>query len=250
MAPSYDPQDALDFITPQLGNVSLDAPAKGICANNAQTMLWNIYPWRWARKTLPNITLVDGQQEYTGTNVPTDFMQLIQAECVRTDSTPNVVWEMDIKSMVYSDPQTKFFPVREIAYLQELNTQAGGFRVSNPSIGTGVTAVVRGVYRFTPVTKYISTNLTTNFAELPDQYFGTYAEVLMYYIYRYTGDPRAGEAQYNRKQRRVGYSGQLAVAMDSIDIMLEAEDAQDTETIFPVNPLGYFGRMTGRSILP
>ncbi len=247
---NYSPNDALLYITPQLANVTLDATAKGTCADNAQRMLWNISPWRWSRKTLPNITLVDAQQEYTGANVPSDFMQLIQVECVRTDSSPNIVWEMDIKGFVFSDPQTKFFPIREICFLQELNTQVGGFRISNPSIGTGVTAVLRGVYRFTPSVKYTSANLTTAFAEQPDQYFHVYCEVLLYFIYRYVGDPRAGAAQYNRKQRRVAYTGQLAVAMDAIDIMLEAEDASDTETIFPVYPLGYFGRMTGRSILP
>jgi hypothetical protein len=152
---------------------------------------------------------------------------------------------------VYEDPGSKNFPCRDIAFIQELNSGAGGFRLGpTPSIGTGVTAVVNGTYRKTPTTKYTSANLTTDFAELPDQYFHVFVEVLFYHILRFVGDPRAGAINYDRKRRQAVYNGQLGVAMDAIAVMAEMEDLPDVETIVPLEPLGYFGRMTGRSLLP
>ena len=235
MAPSYDPQDALNAITPQLGNVTLDTTASGIVANEAQMLLWNYAPWRWERKVSTSLfTVVDDTQDYTA-GVPSDFMQLLEAELVRTDTTPDEVTHLDIKNYVYTDQSTKNFPIGEIAYLQELNSGAGGFRIPNPLIGSGVTAIVRGVYRKTPATKYTSANLTTDFVELPDQFFYLYKEWLLYAILRFVGDSRAGTATF--QNGRWAFTGQLAIANAFSEQALQAEDYGDTQTVAPSESL-------------
>lgn len=235
MAPSYDPQDALNEITPSLGNVTLDATAKGIVADNAHKLLWNYAPWRWERKVSSSFfTVVDDTQDYTA-GVPSDFMQLLHAELVRTDTTPDEIWHLDIKNYVYNDLSNKIFPFGQIAFLQELNSGAGGFRIPNPSIGSGVTAIVRGVYRALPTTTYTSANLTTNFSELPDQYFYLYVEWLRYAVYRFIGDDRAGTATF--QNGRWAFTGQLAVANAFTEQALKTEDYPDTMTIAPTESL-------------
>ena len=238
MAPSYDPADAYNAITPQLGNVSLDSTAKGTVADNACKWLWNFAPWRWERKSLSAFSLTDDTQTYTAA-VPSDFMQLLQAEVVVTSDTPDTVRELDIKNWVDTDPTEKMAPVSlgRICYLQELNSGVGGFKIPNPSIPSGTTATIRGVYRATPATKYTSANLTTDFTELPDQYFHVYQEVLLWMVYRYIGDSRAGHAQ-STSGGRIMYTGQLGVMMDAVGLMFNAEDYADTNTIFPSESLG------------
>lgn len=237
--PTYDPADAYNAITPQLSSVVLDSTAKGTQANNAQNFLWNAYPWRWTRKILPDITLVDDTQDYSGANVPTDFLQLLQVSCVRTDTTPDHVWELDIKPWLPLDPQSKQFPLRQVAFLHELNSQAGGFRVlPNPGISSGVTAVIRGTYKFKPSVTYTSANLTTNFAELPDSYFYVYEEVLRWMLFRYVGDKRAGSTLIDGRGNKQ-YTGQMGVMMEAIKTAMLTEDLPDSDTIFPEDPLGF-----------
>lgn len=246
---TYDPQDALNQITPQLANVTLDATAKGICADDAHRILWNYAPWRWERKILPNIAVVDGQQDYTGGSVPSDFMGLLQAELVITSETPNWVGEMEIKSFVHLDPKVKvpLTSVRDICFLQELNSQAGGFRITNPQVAPGQTAVVRGVYRKLPTTKYSSANLTTDFTELPDQYFYLYVEWLLWRIYRYIGDPRAGTATF--QSGRWAFTGQLAQATALTEQVLLTEDFPDTDVVHPAEAFGHTG-VNAPSVFP
>lgn len=236
--PTYDPTDAYNAITPQLGNVSLDSTAKGTLADNAHRWLWNFSPWRWERKTLSAFSISNETQTYTA-SVPSDFMQLLQAEAVITSDTPDSVYELDIVKWIDTDPTEKraLTKLARICYLQELNSGAGGFKIPNPSIPSGTTAQIRGVYRALPTTKYTSANLTTDFVELPDQYFHVYQEVLLWMVYRYIGDERAGLAQA-ASGGRIMYTGQLGVMMDAVELMFKAEDYPDTETIFPSESLG------------
>lgn len=248
-APTYDPTDAYNVITPQLSNVTLNATAKGHIANIAHLTLWNVYPWRWTRKILPDITLVDIQQDYTGTAVPSDFHQLIQASVVRTDTTPDTIYELDIKTWLAQDAVSSGAIPRWIAFLHELNSAAGGFRfLPVPGVSSGLTWVARGIYKKTPTTTYTSANLTTNFVELPDMYFPAYCEILLWHAYRYVGDARAGAASAGNRGRR-SYSGQLAVAADAVEQMLQAEDMGDVDTLFPDEPLGFF-RPLARNLFP
>ena len=239
--PTYAPSDAFSKITPQLGNIALDSTAKGTLADDAQRYLWNVTPWRWERKALSAFSLTDNTQEYTAA-VPSDFMGLLQAELLITSQTPNPVYQMDIKKFVDRDTMQKVSlpQVRDIAFLQELNSGAGGFRIVNPSVPSGTTAQIRGVYRALPSVKYTSANLSTTFAELPDQYFYVYQEVLLWWIYKYVGDPRAGGATITSSGKIV-YSGQMANAMAMVEMMLNAEDTSDTEIIYPHEQLGPVG---------
>lgn len=248
-APTYDPQDALNTLKPQLSNVTLDSTAQGIVCDLAHKELWNFYPWRWTKKILPDITLVDIQQDYTGSSVPTDFLQLLQASVVRTDTTPDTIFELDIKDWLAEDAVSSGAIPRLVSFQHELNSAAGGFRLLPvPSSPSGQTWVLRGIYKRNPTTKYSSANLTTDFSELPDVYFPVYCEVLLWWIYRYVGDARAGNVGATKGGQRT-YTGQIGRAMAAIQQMLEAEDTGDTQTIFPAEPLGYF-RPAGRALFP
>lgn len=248
-APTYDPADALAVITPQLQNVTLDATAKGTICDEVYSMLWNMYPWRWTRKELASVTLVDIQQDYTGASVPTDFHQFIQAEVARTDLTPDTIYELDIKSWLAKEDVSSGGIPRWVAFMHELNSQAGGFRLLPvPGVSSGQTWVLRGIYKKTPATKYTSANLATNFTELPDVYFPVYTALLLWRIYQYVGDARAGSIQVDSRGNRA-YSGQLGVAMGLVDQMLESEDIGDTDIIFPAEPLGFF-RPASRRMFP
>lgn len=236
MAPSYDPADALAMITPSLGNATLDSTAKGLIADEAQRVLWNFAPWKWERKNASDITIVHDTQDYT--TIPSDFMGLLAVQIVRTDVTPNKPTDLKIVDYINADKTEKKDPnsIDRITYLQELNSAAGGFRIPNPSIVSPVTAVIRITYRKTPATKYTSANLTTDFVELPDQYFYLYKEWLLYEAYRYLGDPRAGTATFTKSGWV--YSGQLAVANSLSLQALQTEDYSDTTDIFPETSLG------------
>lgn len=71
----------------------------------------------------------------------------------------------------------------------------------------------------------------------PDDYTAIAEEGLLYYLYKYNNDPRAGSASYSQGGQ-VAYSGQLAVWMGAIESAAAAERAGSVNSFTPSDSLG------------
>ena len=230
MASTYTPRNALDRAKAHNFNRPITS-IEHLTADDAKNVLWQ-FPLRWTRKVLSDITVVDSTSEYT--TIPSDFYRLLEFWQVRTDTTPNEV-KTDIEIVEWLNPSPSFerFWADRVAFIQELNTQAGGFRVyPQPEIVTGTTSVYRGVYQFNPA-KITAANISDEgLLLLPDQYFPVYSEWVLYYIFKYTNDSRTGNVVVDTLGR-AQYTGQLGVAMDFLKNMLRSEDYPATSLRSP-----------------
>ena len=80
-------------------------------------------------------------------------------------------------------------------------------------------------------------NAMTEMCWFPDAYVSMAQEGILYYLYRYNNDPRAGQASYS-SSGDVAYSGQLATWMAALRSAAIAEREGTVDTISPVSSLG------------
>jgi hypothetical protein len=70
----------------------------------------------------------------------------------------------------------------------------------------------------------------------PDDYANVADEGLLYWLYKYNNDPRAGSAVHSGTQ--YSYSGQLAVWMAAMDAAASAEREGSIDVFTPTESLG------------
>lgn len=205
-------------------------------ADMVNSIIWNSYPWQWARKNAAPIPLVDGQQDYPFAAV-TDYMRLLKAVLVRTDQVPNKYDDLTIVRNIAQDLTKAGFRsgLRNVAY----DGAVGGpiLRLSQAaSVPAGNVINLQAQYQFQPA-KIVATTSTIVF---PDQYFPVYCAGLLWQFYQLAKDSRAGTAQATKSGAMV-YTGQMGIFYDALIAMREAEDYGAGDTIFPSEPIGIGG---------
>ena len=218
---------------PFVKNIPISA-IKTTVADLALSKTWRAYPWRWTRAALTAIPLVDGTQDYSIDAGDTTFWNLLSARITRTDTTPDKYNEFSgivEKLPPELDSKIGFGSFRLISHDKTLNKLRLEAAADEPS---GVTLQIDGEYQKSP-TKLTA---TTGTLDAPDYYFDSYTDWVLYYLYKFTDDSRAGTIVVNGRGQRQ-YTGQLAVAQDSLSEAMKAEDrANGQALIFPDEPLG------------
>lgn len=226
--PAYTTQNAIDYCKPLVKNVPTVSALQDVAVDTAHTRVYTHRMWRWTLAALTAIPLVDGTQDYTIAN--NDFYRLKTARITRTDLTPDENIELDRVEFLAPDLTVHSFVNSRLIAYEPVSTK---LRLEwATSVPTGVTAAINGEYQKNP------TKLTVGSANLfmPDTYFHVFVEWLLYNLYRFSDDNRAGTVQVVNG-RRV-YTGQLGIAMDALNAMAEAEDLADGDPlIFPAEPL-------------
>lgn len=208
------------------------ASMQTVACDQAYARIWFAYPWDWTLGALTAITLVDGTQDYTITN--NDFWKLTEGRITRTDLTPDEYQELDVVEFLPPELSIKvgWKNFKSISR----DPRSGKLRLeSAASVPSGVTLQIDGTYQKFP-TKLTG---TTGSLASPDYHFQTFLDWLTYYFYKFTDDSRAGGVSVVKSSGEKVYSGQMAVAMDSLNTMIAAEDAKNGNAyMFPDNPIG------------
>jgi len=225
-AGTYSPSDAITQNKVFVGNLP-STTIQYIACDSVQSIIWSLFPWNWTVNTLTNITLVNGQQDYSHTQ--TDFYRFVNLELNQTSSSPNVVRALTQKQHLSQDLVTTGGIETIRSYSWEPNISK--IRLEYPAaIPSGTTIVIQGDYQYLP-TKITSSNFSTAL-NLPDVYFPVFSAGVLWQLYKLNNDPRAGTAQVVRGGRV--YTGALGEFHDLLLQMKEAEDFSDGEDlVFP-----------------
>lgn len=205
-------------------------------ADMVHSIIWNAYPWRWARKNFSGFALVDGTQDYSFSSI-TDCMRLVSANLVRTDTTPDQIETITIVRNLTGDLTKAGFRsgLNQIS-LEVTATTSLSLRLNQAAaVPSGITIEITGQYQFQP-TKITATSATFLF---PDQYFKVFCDGLLWQFYMLSKDDRAGTVQFT--SGGAVYTGQMGVFFDGLLMMREAEDWGAGDNIFPSDPMGVAG---------
>lgn len=230
---NYSPNDALTQTVGYVRQMTIDSTTKALCCDMTNNAIHSYYPWRWTLGALTPISLVDNTQDYSVAN--TDVYRFVRLRVTRTDITPNKSNELNLTEWLAPDLQTKgtLESFRAIAW----DPVGSKLRLDvTASVPSGVTMRIEGEYQKLP-TKITSSSVGTALTQ-PDVYFNVFVEGLLYYLYKYADDQRAGGVQVMKGGQRQ-YTGQLAVFMFALQAMAEAEDYGNAQGVrFPSEPLG------------
>jgi len=236
MSSVYTYQNAIDDARLFSRNVTVPSATQIRLADIVNNEIWRFAPWRWAKGNLTAISLVDSTQDYTVSD--SDFSTLLKCKLRRTDTDPDEWQELDIVDYLSEElnVEVTFRGHRSVAYIK-----TGGndrlrleYSVNLPS---GVAVQIEGEYKVEP------TSITALSAGLPfeDHYYQTAVNGLIYYIYRFDNDIRAGEMLVDKRSGERRYSGAWGAFIDSLWWMAEQEDAYP-QTRFPSDSLGTAGQ--------
>jgi hypothetical protein len=235
MASTYKISDAITYAQA----ICVGMPVAAIqlaAADMVNAIIWNAYPWQWARKNAPAIPLIDGQQDYSFATVA-DYMRLLKATLVRTSTTPNAYEELTVVRNLAQDLTKAGFRsgLSQVAYD---GTTGGPILRLNQAAAVPAGNVVALVpqYQFQPV-KITAVTATMVF---PDQYFMVFCAGLLWQFYLLAKDGRAGTAQATKTGSMV-YTGQMGIFYDELISMREAEDYGGGDTLHPSEPIGIGG---------
>jgi len=225
-AGTYSPSDAITQCKVFVGNLP-STTMQYIACDSVQSIMWSLFPWNWTINTLTNITLVDGQQDYSHSQ--TDFYRFVNLELAQTSVSPTVIRALSQKNHLSKELVTTggIDQIRFYSWEPDISK----IRLDYPAaIPSGMTIVIQGNYQYLP-TKITSANFTTAL-NLPDVYFPVYVAGVLWQLYKLNNDPRAGTVQVVRNSRV--YTGALGEFHDLLTQMKEAEDFSDAEDlVFP-----------------
>lgn len=231
---TYTAQNAVDLVSKYVKSIPLTDVSLALC-DQTNSIIHLAYPWRWTVKELTAISLVNDQQDYSISTV-TDFQRLLRLKLRRTDITPNEVREL--KLVEYLSPELSQKGGLETIRRAAIYEYGPKIRLERAVyLPTGVTIQITGEYQFQP------TKLTSLGTALlpPDQYFSVFTEGLLWRVYKYADDDRAGSIQVV-KNGGIVYTGQMGVFYALLQQMKESEDMASGEpTVFPDEPLGDVG---------
>jgi hypothetical protein len=228
---TYKWSDVLGVATQLVHSIPV-APLQLYAADQINSIIWKTFPWRWTLNALTPITLINLQQDYTP--VPSDFWRWVNPRLIRNDVTP---------------PQNQ--PIKAAKHLEVEVQRQGGintiqavsyeptnscFRLDiTPEISGTIVLQLAGDYQQLPP-KLASVNVT---CAHPDSYFNTALEGVLWMFYRLADDPRSGAVSINRPGDKDS-NGQQGVFMAALEEMKRMEDvADDMQTRFPEQPLGW-----------
>ena len=229
MANTFTPQDAINMAT-ALNHKAPNSTMAIYACHIVNSFIWTAYPWNWTKQALTQITLVDGQQDYSlGGSDLTSFYRFVNLEIQDTSVSPTVSRFLHQKNHLSIELVTKggINSIRAYSWEGTINKIRLELSAAVPS---GTTLVLNGEFQKQPTT-ITGSNLSTAFT-MPDHYFQVFIEGLRWKFYELTDDPRAGNTQFARN--RAVNTGQKATFMDAFEAMKEAEDFSDGEdVIFP-----------------
>lgn len=232
---AYTPNDAIALVKDYVKGIPVSTTDSANLCDMVNSLIWNYYPWRWSIGNL-TISLTDGTQDYT--SVPADYFRLIRARIARTDTSPNQYNEVIIRRSLAKElvVQGGMYSIEAVSFEPQLNSGAGGFRLSNAmSIASGSTYELQGEYQVKP-TKIGSGQMATAFA-FPDQYFPVFVYGIMWKLFVFSNDQRAGTVQMMRDGSRQ-YSGMIGMFYNTLQDMVGAEEFGAGDAYFPSDSLG------------
>lgn len=213
------PDDCINHALAFVKTVPFTTTQKTVAANMTNNTFWTYRPWGWTCASLTPISLVDGQQDYSVADAT--FSRLVNCWITRTDLTPDDYVPLKVVSHLPPALNNKVgWPnFRVISYEQTISK----LRLEKaPEVGTGVTMQIDGDYQKVPTQITNTASATVH----PDRYFNQFFNGILYHLYLFSDDNRAGTVVANRHGEK-SYSGQLGVWMDSLRMMAEAEDVRD-----------------------
>jgi hypothetical protein len=225
MASSYSWADALTVAKPYVSSIPTTAVDVTV-ADQLNSYIWKIYPWRWAQFSLTSasgvLNLVDGVQDYAlGTTTGGGFKQLLRVRITRTDVSPVISREKDIVNWLAPNLEQKGAIDAITAMCYE--PVSGGVRLDRAASVSGSAAYrVDGEYWFQPA----RVTSTSSVIVFPDQYFDVVIEGLKWKYYQLGNDKREPD--------------QRTVFLAMLAQMVKDEDYGDAPgTRFPADSLGW-----------
>lgn len=238
---TYQFQDVMNTVKDLTHQIPTTVSQVYVC-DKINSIIWLYWPWRWTVNTAPQITALNGVQDYTTVNSsqiipPPDYYKMMAARIYRTDVTPFQIQPIKVAGHLEGEVQRQasINTIQAISYEPQINS----LRLDVPlQVGGTTVYMIEFDYQQQP-TKI--TDLTTKIPT-PDMYFNVYVDGVLWGIYRLADDPRAGTMTINRAGDKQ-YSGQLGVFMGSLEEMRRREDSgQALDNRWPEEPLGWARR--------
>lgn len=229
--PTYKYDDIIAYVQSLVRGIPV-SDISTAAVDQLDSIFWFAYPWRWTRGTLTAIPLANGVQDYAYTNA--DLWRLLSVRITNTTASPNQYRDLQITRWLEPLKQQNIsWPnYQSICY----NPNLDNFRLeATAAVPSGQTLQIDGEYK-KQHTKITSTNSLITF---PDFYFNVFAEGLLWLLYRFADDARAGGAEYVKGN--VVYTGQMGLFFD---MMMQAKDNEESgigDTIYPDESLGSSG---------
>lgn len=227
---AYTWNDAITFLSNHVRGMPL-TDIDEVSADLINSIMWRSFPWSWSLTALTAVALVDGTQDYSfGGSDGTNIMRLTKARITRTDTTPDEYKSIDVWKWLEPNLSGK------VAYpnfkLICHDRRANKLRLEGAaSISSGQTLQIDGEFQKKPTKiTVIATDVV-----FPDHYFDVAVAGLMWQMYKFANDRRAGTAAMI--DGRIQYTGQLGEFHDALLSMAEAESWGQSDQIYPEVPL-------------
>jgi hypothetical protein len=218
------PQYAIDSAATKVKKIPLDEVAVSI-VNDITQQIWVAGNWKWSLGDISVNTTppsdAQSQKEYDLTSNLTDCARFVQGRLIIPDR--GVHGEIRNESVRELEP-TGYIPNNTI-YGQPSQFQYIPGTVDKIRFNTYFShegSLFHGIYKknvpvFTTNKDLFSVTLVT----LPDEWFWVFQEGVLWKVYAYANDQRAGNVQF--QEGRVSYSGQAAVFQAALGEMLRKE---------------------------
>ncbi len=217
----YRPSSAFKLAKTYVKNMPLEDVQVRIL-QSALNQFWLAAPWRWTVGVFDPVTMTAATNDFTIPGSPSDAAVLYLLRAYIDDGqsqkslTPEAI--LPAGTTLTGNPN-------KIAYI---SGAAPKLRI-NPVLSTlvsGTTPRLFAWYKKTAPVITKATMATAGLLVMPDEYAWVYEAGVLYYAYLYADDPRAGGVTIQMAkdgQSAPGYSGQLAVFMDALARLREAE---------------------------
>src|ERR1700743_1802772 len=229
----------------QVFELARNLGAKKMQVNNSDAMIcqfvaarmYTFRPWSWSLINMPynSLPLVTGQQDYPA---PEDMYDLTQAWLTITyppgngnPGSPDQNYNLEVVENLTPDLNPTGYVTRgPISYIANY----GVLRLGN-AIQTSTTnpSFLNATYQ-PKMEKVTDTSMPLPF---PDEYSLTAAEGILYWLYKFGDDERAGTVV--KQGNAVEYTGQLGVFEASLMNVAALDQASEVDTFFPSDAIGH-----------
>lgn len=187
--------------------------------NSANRFFHLSHPWEWSLGTLSEVTLENGEQDYTITSPPTDYLRLHQVRRLSQDrwvGNLEIVGKLPATVRVDGDPRkVAVFDPGAGAYKYRLWPRPAGMT-------SGVPHYLIGEYK-KALTLITAGNVSTaSILPFPNDYYHVYEGLVLYYALLFANDVRAGTMQVASNGSRQA-TGQLGFCVAAIQDLQRAE---------------------------
>lgn len=192
--------------------------------------MYTYHPWQFSLvQQVQTIPLVNGQQDYPA---PDDMYRLTQAWIeVQYDGSPNQNYNLNVVQNLTPDLNpTGFYGNGSIQFMRNF----GILRLANASQVVNAPQPAWIDVEYQPQATKVTD--TSQFLPFPDEYAQIAVEGVLYWLYKFGDDERAGTMV--KQGNSVEYTGQQAVFEGMLAEMAGEESAGNIDTIFPSDTMG------------